>query len=688
MPVSQPKSLVIFSALLAALVVGAPDGVAAQEVVPEHGFQVERLVSEPAELTTRVGESVPFRVRAFDAAGNELFPELQVRGQRGGVWIDGNQVVGVGVGSHQVVVAVLLPPGTEGEPATLTIPVEVTWPAIETVEVVESDGRLYEGAHARFKVRAVHGDGSERGYPVVRWSTSDPEIATADRFGRVAAHAAGRVTVTAEVEGVEGFAAVDVEPFPGERMEVSAAMQDVRTGDVVHLEATVLDGQGREVRDAPVTWTYEYVPHDSIGAPKAPGQVADGRFVADVPGRYTIFARSGPLEGWATVEVQGRDVVQRIMEVGQGSIRHRRTSDFWVYEGVDGRDYAVSGTWGTGGFAYFWDVTDPENIILTDSVQVDARTVNDVKVSPDGRYAVLTREGASDRRNGVVIMDLSNPAHPTVASEYTEGLTGGVHNTFPTNDYLFALSAGEKYVILDVTDIYAPRYVSEYRHPNGAVHDLWVKDGIAYSAQWDAGVVVVDVGHGGWGGSIENPVFINNYELPSGRTHEVIPYYQESTGRILVFAGDEIIGRQGYALEGGTDRFPYDPEVPGSGRPRSTAGYIHIVDFTDMENPKKIARYHVPDYGTHNSWVEDDVLYQAYYEGGLRVVDISGDDLMGNLYTQGREIAVFKPYDPIGFQSNAPMVWSPQLHKGHIFLSDANSGLWSLKLEPRAAPVF
>jgi hypothetical protein len=286
-----------------------------------------------------------------------------------------------------------------------------------------------------------------------------------------------------------------------------------------------------------------------------------------------------------------------------------------------------------------------------------------------------------------VIMDLSNPRHPTVASTFTEGLTGGVHNTFPTDDHLFALSAGEKYVILDVTDIYNPRYVSEYRHPNGRIHDIWVKDGIAYSAHWDAGVVLVDVGHGGWGGSIEDPVFITSYELPSGRTHEVIPYYQESTGRLLVFAGDEIIGRQGYALEGGTDRFPYDPDVPGSGRPRSTAGYIHIVDFTDFENPRKIARYHVPDYGTHNSWVEDDVLYQAYYEGGLRVVDVSGDDLMGNLYTQGREIAVYKPYDPIGFQRNAPMVWSAQLHKGHIFLSDANSGLWSLRLEPRETPI-
>jgi len=42
------------------------------------------------------------------------------------------------------------------------------------------------------------------------------------------------------------------------------------------------------------------------------------------------------------------------------------------------------------------------NIVKTDSVKVDARTINDVTVSPDGRYGALSREGASNRINGVV----------------------------------------------------------------------------------------------------------------------------------------------------------------------------------------------------------------------------------------------------------------------------------------------
>src|ERR671920_1700159 len=118
-----------------------------------------------------------------------------------------------------------------------------------------------------------------------------------------------------------------------------------------------------------------------------------------------------------------------------------------------------------------FDITDINNIVKTDSVKVDARTINDVTVSPDGRYGALSREGASNRINGVVILDLATPAHPKIASTFDQELTGGVHNMFATNDHLFAVSGGDKYVIIDMKDISKPTYKSEYDHPNSRVHD-------------------------------------------------------------------------------------------------------------------------------------------------------------------------------------------------------------------------
>ena len=90
----------------------------------------------------------------------------------------------------------------------------------------------------------------------------------------------------------------------------------------------------------------------------------------------------------------------------------------------------------------------------------------------------------------------------------------------------------------------------------------------------------------------------------------------------------------------------------------------------------------MPEAGTHNIWIENDILYVAYYNGGLRVVDVSGE-LLGDLYQQGREIAFWEAFDPEGFIKNAPMAWGPQPHKGHIFLADHNSGLWAVKLLPK-----
>ena len=99
-----------------------------------------------------------------------------------------------------------------------------------------------------------------------------------------------------------------------------------------------------------------------------------------------------------------------------------------MFEGVDNRDYAVSGTWGADGTTYFWDVTDPGQIRKIDSIKVDARTVNDVKVSEDGKISIISREGASNRKNGIVIIDTTNPYDVNIISEYTTNLTGGVHN--------------------------------------------------------------------------------------------------------------------------------------------------------------------------------------------------------------------------------------------------------------------
>ena len=651
--------------------------------------EIVRLAADPEAITLEAGETTTLDITAYDAAGNVVEAPLRYAAPVTALRVEDGRLTALQAGDHQLVAMVRPAPGitwAEGRPPSVRIPVTVTWPAVSEVRIEGEEGlRLYAGTTVQHRATPLHADGSERPDAEVRWSTSDRSIATVDRWGAVTAHRPGRVSVFAEVDGTRGEVPYEIAEFTATRLDISAP-SDIRTGDVIPVDAVAMNGSGARVRDLPITWSVTFVPDDTIGHNTgASGTVRNGRFVAEIPGRYTILASSGSLNARHAVDVRPREVQRSIREVGHGRVDNVHSSDMWVWRAADGRDYAISGTWGGDGIAYVWDVSDPANMVKTDSVQVDARTINDVKVSPDGRYAVLPREGASDRRNGAVILDLADPAHPVIATEYDEGLTGGVHNSFPDDDYLYVLSAGEKYLILDMEDIYEPRYVGEYHHPGARIHDVHVHDGIAYSSQWAAGVIVVDVGNGRWGGSPESPVFVRAIKTPGGRTHTTFPYQSQSTDRFYLVVGDEILNRAGMAYEGGLSTDPYDPETGEGGVPSASAGYIHIIDFTGYDDPRLVARYQVPEFGTHNMWIVDDVLYQGYYEGGLRIVDFSGE-LMGNLAEQQREIAVAKPHDPVGFIANAPMVWTAHPHQGRVFLSDFNSGVWAYEVEGGLVP--
>ncbi|MDA0313289.1 MAG: Ig-like domain-containing protein [Gemmatimonadetes bacterium] len=659
---------------------GAP--LSAQDTSLAAGVRVTQIVTDPAEVVMEAGSTIPLSIRALDAAGNVVNASLRVRG-RGLDYSDGNLTAAEG-GDYVLVASVVLPGEATAAPASATIAVHVNWPAIARISVeTANDHRLYAGTEVRYGAQAFFANGISRKGVSFSWSTSDADVATVDAWGSVTAHSPGSVSITASYEGVEGAVRLAVPALDATALELRGGIDQVRQGDVVTFQA-VATGGAAPVTDVPVMWSVFFEPDDTINAPGAAGIVNEGKFVGEVPGQYTVLATAGDLVARRKVDVRARGAVQDVELNGRGGVSDQRSSDLWMFEGVDGRDYGLTGTWGAEGWAFFWDVTNPTAIAKIDSIQVDARTVNDVKVAPNGRYAALSREGASTRKDGPVLVDLSDPMHPVIASYIEDShITGGVHNMFAMDNYLFALSNGDKYVIFDVTDLKNPKFVSEYNHPNSRVHDVWVHDGVAYSSEWGTGVVVVDVGNGKWGGSIENPVFVTAVPYPVGQTHAAFPYYSESADKFYLFLGDEIMGRGDQAWRGtGLNTVPAGRD----GTPVAFSGYVHIIDFTDPEHPLDIARYEVPEFGTHNMWVEDDVLYQAYYDGGVRMVDVSGE-LMGNLATQGREIAVFKPFTSDGFTPNVSMVWGAQPYKGNIFFSDLTSGLWSVKLKPTQRPI-
>ncbi len=668
--------------LLFALFPGFGFASAVQEAAPEEGATEAEAGPEPAELIVtpsevelEVGDTLVLSAEVLDARGEALDRTVVFYSRR-------RRSVGVnpaGVveayrpGEHTVVAMVPKDPednDRRAEPAVMVeVPVTIPKPPVASVEVVDLPGRLYQGTEIGLRAAVTDTSGAKRSDVEVGWRSADASVAGVDALGVLTLAGVGRTALTVSAAEAAGEVEIEVLANPVASITLSGGLTGpVRTGEVVFFEASAVDGAGEAVPEYPIQFAAFGTPAEGIVAPGATSQIgADGAFVAERSGTYTVIADGFTKSASATVAVTAREVRKDVEVLGQAPVRDRHTSDLWVWEGIDGRDYAVIGTWGADGHAYFYDVTDPSAMALIDTVRVDARTVNDVKVSADGKFAVISREGASNRKNGLVILDVSDPQNGiTVMARYDDQLSGGVHNVFLAENHIYALSAGRRYDILNAEDPANPYRVGRFEldTPGHSIHDVWVEDGIAYSSNWSDGVVAVDVGGGGRGGAPNNPVLLGSTPYPSGWNHAAYPYRSQSTGKFLMIGGDEA--------------FPYQT-MEGPGSPDRAAGWIHIFEWEDWEDAREVARYQVPEAGTHNLWVEDDILYIAYYNGGLRVVDISGE-LRGDLYRQGREIAVFRPQDPESFLPNAPMVWGPQPHKGNIFLADHNSGLWAVRL--------
>jgi hypothetical protein len=340
------------------------------------------------------------------------------------------------------------------------------------------------------------------------------------------------------------------------------------------------------------------------------------------------------------------------------------TTDLWVFEGTDGRDYTYTGTF-SGGLLYAWDVTDPSQPVITDSLTMDGRRVNDVKINHDATLAVVTSENAPTRRNGITLVDISEPAHPRKITHFTENLTGGIHNAWIEGDLVYAVNYGTRDIhIVDVSNPEEPKNVGRWGLPkeDKFIHDVNVLDGLAYLSYWDDGVVILDVGAGIKGGTPTDPKFVSSYQYSYklgdqsyGNTHHAIRYGN------YVFTGDEIFGCS---------------ECVNGAR-----GYIHVIDVSDIDNPREVAHYKVPEAGAHNMWAENGKLYIGHYQAGLRILDISGE-LRGDLYRQGREIGWFMTEDATGPTPFATSTWGAQPYKGKIFASDGSSGLWVVEMDP------
>ena len=665
--------------VLSACLLLAPAALSAQQAAKP---AIARIVVLPLQRVVTAGDTLRLRAEARDAEGN-LVPDVTFRWAQTGARFEGTVSPDglVTSGSTGVLPAAVVAVLPGQQPTVERFEIRMVPGPAASIAVSPAVTRLVPGQRIRLNadVRSASGDVRD---DRVTWVTSNAAVLRVSEVGLVSAVAAGRARLTARVGEVTQALDVQVVASTVASFSVEPGVTDARTGDVIRFTAIARDAQGRDIAGVTPVWSF------------SPGQGvidSDGAFVGYDAGTYTVTASLGNRSADAVISLAPRDVRRPLSVVGRLPRTRFNTEEVWLHPNGE---VAYLGSGGGGDVLYTIDIANPAAPVVTDSIVANTRRVNDVMTTPDGKFLVFTREGAADRRNGVVFASLEDPRHPKVISEFTQGVTAGVHSSFIYKDprygqHVFLTNDGTGALhVLNIDDPYNPREVAQWKTQNRpeagrTLHDIDVQDGLLYGSWWNDGLVILDVGNGIKGGTPSNPVFVTQYKYDLNALYRDV----EATGGPGFIRGTHTAWRHRNYVFIADEVFP-SSGVPGAKDAAAGRAYgrLQVIDISDLDAPKSVAWYE-PEYGgVHNVWVAGDSLYIGAYNAGFRVFDVSGE-LRGDLRAQGREIGHLNTADMDGRERNTAMTWGVVVRDGLAYVNDMNNGLWIVRIEPKSSVV-
>lgn len=361
-----------------------------------------------------------------------------------------------------------------------------------------------------------------------------------------------------------------------------------------------------------------------------------------------------------------------LAHLGQGAVPERYSAEVWV-RGTT----AYTTTWGNragarGNAVKIWDVSANQPRLVDSVIVANATTTGDVQVSDDGSIMLVAIE--SNPNGGVAIYSMANPRAPQLLTRTTGGemqygvhtaelaRVGGVLYAFCSIDPANGVPA--RLVVLDLSTPSAPRTVWSQQMGAPFIHDVFVRDGLLFTAEWNDGVGIWDIG--AQGGSVAAPRLLGRARTVGGQAHNVW------------WVHDPVSQSKKYLLVG--------QEGPGAFG-SSSVGDVHVVDISNLAAPVEVAVYSVSGAGTHNFSVDEaqGFAYAAYYNGGVRVLDVRGD--LANCpdaqkTADGRCSLLARQKATYAGTGGVPVyVWGVHWSSSGLFASDMLNGLW------RAAPA-
>jgi len=333
-------------------------------------------------------------------------------------------------------------------------------------------------------------------------------------------------------------------------------------------------------------------------------------------------------------------------------------NDSWGWtDPVSGKEYALMCT--SIGVS-FVDISNPIDPILVGNLPTATNNSlwRDVKVYND--YAFVVSEASG---HGMQVFDLSRLRNVTSPPEvftddahYTQ--FGNAHNIVINEDSGFAYAVGTNTFgggphFVNIQDPLNPTPAGGYSNDSYS-HDAQVVTYNGPDADYSGSEILI--------GSNENEVVIVDVTDKNNPTNiSSISYSNIGFTHQGWFTEDQ----KYFILGDETDEINYN-----------TRTRTLVFDFTDLDNPI----FHMQHLGPttsidHNVYVKGNLLYQANYTSGIRIIDIS--NLETNTMT---EIGFFDTY-PENNSTSFHGAWNvyPYFESGNIIISDIERGLFIIR---------
>lgn len=259
---------------------------------------------------------------------------------------------------------------------------------------------------------------------------------------------------------------------------------------------------------------------------------------------------------------------------------------------------------------YIVDASNPDSLSLAAFLPTTL-SLRDV-TAVDTLCLLSFESGRSAAEPAVMLVSIADPHAPRPLGTFRSDSVDIAHNAWlaPPYAYLASSRTGDLRIV-DFTDPAAPREVGRWDTETQGhyLHDVLVRDSLAYLSYWEDGLVVLSVA------DPANPYEIGRFSYPLARAHSVALSRDGKTA----YVADEIFTP------------PY--------------GGLHVLDLSDPSEILEIGYWTCPDADNtiHNIVTRGDRLFVAYYTCGIRVLDIASPH-------SPREIA-YHDVDPPGAPS-------------------------------------